>query len=67
MKNTQSKYNKSFKKNIVALHQNGNGAVKGVWDINQCDISLDKALFGGQGRRQYCYDSKAAARKKRSA
>lgn len=23
MKNTQSKYNKSFKKNIVALHQNG--------------------------------------------
>ena len=33
-------------------------------------ITVDKALFGSQGRRQYCYDSKAdkgTAKKKRTA
>ena len=73
MTNKQPQYDETFKKNIVALHQNGKTQTelsKGIRNIGKCDLKMDKALFGSQGRRQYCYDSKAdkgTTKKKRTA
>ena len=62
MTNKQPQYDETFKKNIVALHQNGKTQTElsKEYGISVSAISRwIKALFGSQGRRQYCYDSKA--------
>ena len=54
MTNKQPQYDENFKKNIVALHQNGkntDGIIQRIRNIGKCNLTLDKALFRSQGRR----------------